>query len=151
MHSRCVRSSTVARSAGARRTRTIPLVENRSVTPAAAELETLVPAWLTVPDVAEALGVDVVKVRSLLRERQLLAIRRGDRNVLSVPALFIDGTVVVKGLPGLITLLSDAGFKDDEALRWLFTPDDSLPGTPAQALSENRGTEVKRRAQALAF
>ncbi|CAM5372847.1 DNA-binding protein OS=Streptomyces cyaneofuscatus OX=66883 GN=G3I52_17875 PE=4 SV=1 [Streptomyces cyaneofuscatus] len=35
-------------------------------------------------------------------------------------------------------------------LEWLFTPDPSLPGTPAQALSENRGTEVKRRAQALA-
>ena len=31
-----------------------------------------------------------------------------------------------------------------------FTPDPSLPGTPVQALSENRGTEVKRRAQALA-
>ncbi|NJP82684.1 DNA-binding protein, partial [Streptomyces sp. AA8] len=26
----------------------------------------------------------------------------------------------------------------------------SLPGTPADALRENRGTEVKRRAQALA-
>jgi hypothetical protein len=35
-------------------------------------------------------------------------------------------------------------------LEWLFTADPSLPGTPAQALAENRGTEVKRRAQALA-
>jgi hypothetical protein len=26
-----------------------------------------------------------------------------------------------------------------------------LPGSPVQALAENRGTEVKRRAQALAF
>ena len=34
---------------------------------------------------------------------------------------------------------------------WAFTPDDSLPGTPAAALAENRGTEVKRRAQALGF
>ncbi|MFL6182385.1 MAG: Rv2175c family DNA-binding protein, partial [Actinomycetes bacterium] len=32
-----------------------------------------------------------------------------------------------------------------------FSPDDSLPGTPMQALVENRHTEVRRRAQALAF
>ena len=57
---------------------------------------------------------------------------------------------VVKGLSGTLTLLRDDGFSDEEMLEWLFTPDESLPGTPAQALSENRGTEVKRRAQALA-
>jgi len=33
----------------------------------------------------------------------------------------------------------------------LFTADDSLPGTPIQAMIENRRTEVNRRAQALAF
>ena len=42
-------------------------------------------------------------------------------------------------------------YSDEEALSWLYTPDDSLPGTPVQALAENRGTEVKRRAQALGF
>jgi len=35
-------------------------------------------------------------------------------------------------------------------VRWLFT-DDELPGSPITALVENRGTEVRRRAQALAF
>ena len=58
---------------------------------------------------------------------------------------------VIKGLPGTLTLLSDAGYDDEETIRWLFTADDTLPGTPVQALSENRGTEVRRRAQALAF
>jgi uncharacterized protein len=48
-------------------------------------------------------------------------------------------------------VLADAGYDDDAALRWLFTPDDSLPGSPVKALAENRGTEAKRRAQALAF
>ena len=57
---------------------------------------------------------------------------------------------IVKGLSGTLTLLRDDGFTDEEMIEWLFTPDPSLPGTPAQALSENRGTEVKRRAQALA-
>ena len=53
-------------------------------------------------------------------------------------------------LVGTITLLKDDGFTDEEMLEWLFTPDETLPGTPVRALRENRGTEVKRRAQALA-
>ena len=57
----------------------------------------------------------------------------------------------VKHLPAVITLLRDGRYSDEEALRWLTTADDSLPGTPLQALRENRGTEVKRRAQALGF
>jgi hypothetical protein len=50
-----------------------------------------------------------------------------------------------------LTLLSDGGFTDEESVRWLFTPDESLPGSPVEALAANRGTEVKRRAQALGF
>ena len=126
-------------------------MDSSDASAAIAELDALVPEWLTVPDAAEKLGVDVVKVRSMLRDRLVLGVRRGERNVLSIPAGFIDGGVVVKGLPGLITLLTDSGFDDVAALRWLHTEDDSLPGTPVQALNENRGTEVKRRAQALAF
>ena len=51
----------------------------------------------------------------------------------------------------MLTLLHDAGYTPEEAYGWLTTVDDSLPGTPFQALHENRATEVKRRAQALAF
>jgi hypothetical protein len=51
----------------------------------------------------------------------------------------------------VLTLLHDAGYNDEEAFRWLYTPDDSLPGAPAEALRDNRATEVKRRAQALGF
>jgi len=54
-------------------------------------------------------------------------------------------------VPGVLTLLHDAGYNDEEALRWLYTEDDSLPGTPAVALSGVGATEVKRRAQALGF
>ena len=110
---------------------------------------TTVDAWLTVPDVAEALGVDVTKVRQLLREGKLLALREAD-GPLRVPAAFVQEGVVVKHLPGVITLLRDAGYSDAEAVRWLFT-DDDLPGSPIEALRANRGTEVKRRAQALGF
>lgn len=114
-----------------------------------AVLDDLITDWLTVPEAAERLGVDVTKVRQLLRERKLVGVRRN--GVLQVPAAFIQDGGVLKGLPGTLTVLADCGFSDDEALRWLFTTDDSLPGSPAQALVENRGTEVKRRAQALAI
>ena len=115
------------------------------------ELDQLVPAWLTVPDLAQRLDLPVTKARQLLKDRQLLGVRRGTPPILSVPAAFLDGQVVVKGLPGTITLLADNKFTDEEAIRWLFTPDDSLPGTPVQALAQDRGTEVRRRAHALGF
>ncbi len=71
--------------------------------------------------------------------------------MLYVPAAFVSGGQVLEGLPGLLTLLRDAGFEDAEAMRWLFTEDPSLPGTPVDALTGNRSREVHRRAQALAF
>jgi len=105
--------------------------------------------WLALPDVASALGVDILRARQLVRERQLLAVRRD--GVLYVPAAFVQDGRVLKGLPGVLTLLADARYSDTEALGWLFAADASLPGTPVQALVQNRGTEVKRRAQALGF
>ncbi|MCF3104261.1 helix-turn-helix domain-containing protein [Streptomyces roseoverticillatus] len=115
-----------------------------------AKIDALVPAWLNLPEIAEMLGVEVTRVRQLVKEGQLIAVRRGENRVLMVPAAFIGEGKVVKGLAGTLTLLRDDGFSDAEMLEWLFTADSTLPGTPADALRENRGTEVKRRAQALA-
>ena len=109
----------------------------------------LITGWLDLPEIAERFGIEVTRVRQQIRERLMLAVRRG--GVLYVPAKFIEDDHIIKGLPGVLTLLADAGFSDDEALIWLFTADDSLPGAPVDALVENRGTEVKRRAQALGF
>lgn len=106
---------------------------------------------LPLPEVADQLGLPVNKVRQALRDGQLLAVRRD--GVLSVPSTFLtaDGQIV-KGLPGTITVLADAGFTPDDMLRWLFEPDETLPGgTPIAALRATGGREVKRRAQALAF
>ncbi len=105
---------------------------------------------LPLPDVAGRLGFPVTKVRQALRDGQLLAVRRD--GVLCVPAEFLtsDGAIV-KGLPGTITVLADAGFAPDEMVRWLFTSDDSLPGRPIDQLRATGAREVKRRAQALAL
>jgi hypothetical protein len=114
------------------------------------DLAELAIEWATVPDVAEALGVEVTKVRQFLREGKLLSLRRDGDGPIVIPAAFVQDGVIVKHLPGVITLLRDARFADEEAVRWLFT-DDELPGSPIEALRANRGTEVKRRAQALGF
>lgn len=112
--------------------------------------DALVGDWLTLPEVANRLGIPVSRVRQLLRDRKLLAMRRTD-GTLSVPAAFLADGQVLRGLHGTLTLLLDCGFDDPEALRWLFTADETLPGTPIEAMTQRRGTEVNRRAQALAF
>ncbi|MEJ3743689.1 Rv2175c family DNA-binding protein [Actinomycetes bacterium KLBMP 9797] len=105
--------------------------------------------WLTLPDVAERLDLSISKVNQLVRDRALLAVRRN--GVLRVPAELVANHTVLKHLPGVLTLLHDAGYNDEEALRWLYEHDDTLPGVPAEALGTDRAREVKRRAQALGF
>jgi hypothetical protein len=102
-------------------------------------------------DAADKLGITSSKLRQLLRDGQLIAIRRGGELVLPVDFIADDGGPV-KGLAGTLTVLADSGYTTTEMLIWLFTSDESLPGvTPINALRTNHGTEVKRRAQALAF
>lgn len=115
------------------------------------EIEDLVGRWLDWAAAAQELGVAPSRVRQLAKDHQLAAVAPAAGGAPRVPAeLLMDGQVV-KGVPGVLTVLHDGGYDDVEALRWLFTDDDSLPGRPIDALRENRGSEVKRRAQAMAF
>ena len=104
---------------------------------------------LSAVEVGARLGIGPTGVRDLLRAGHLLSVQTGDGP--RIPAEQLDGDVLVKHLVPVLTLLGDAGYSSEEALRWLTSPDDTLPGTPLQALHENRATEVKRRAQALGF
>lgn len=107
-------------------------------------------AVLPLPEVATALNVSANKVRQMLRDGHLIAVRR--KGELYVPVAFLVKDGVVKGLAGTITVLADSGFSRTEMLRWLFAEDETLPGTtPVNALRTSHGTEVKRRAQAMAF
>jgi hypothetical protein len=106
-------------------------------------------ATLPVAEVAQQLSLPVSRIHQLVRDGQLLSVRRGGEVV--VPVAFLDGSAVVKGLPGTITVLRDGGYSDTDILRWLFADEDSLPGTPIESLRAGRHREVKRRAQAMAF
>lgn len=105
---------------------------------------------LALPDVAAELGMPVTRVHQLLRDGQLIAVR-ADGGARGVPALFVQDGGVVKALPSVITVLRDARFSDDEIVEWLYRTDDSLPGSPIEALRANRGSEVKRRAQVAGY
>ena len=114
-------------------------------------IESLVGEWLPLPDVAELLDVPITKVHSLIDERALAAVRVGERRIRSVPAAFIQDGQVVDSLKGTIVVLADAGYSDEDLIIWLFTADDSLRGRPIDALREGRKTEIRRRAQTLAW
>ena len=115
-----------------------------------ADLGALVPDWIDWAETARRLGVTVGKVRTMIREHELAAAVPAPGAGQQVPADFVQDGLVVKGLPGLLTVLHDGGYDDRECIAWLYT-DAALPGRPIDALRENRGSEVKRRAQAMAF
>ncbi|HEX6074419.1 MAG TPA: Rv2175c family DNA-binding protein [Micromonosporaceae bacterium] len=106
-------------------------------------------SWLSLADVAERLDVPLTRVRQMIRDGCLLGVKRN--GVTQVPGELVANDNVLKHLPGVLTLLRDAGYTDEEVLGWLYAEDESLPGAPAQALAGPQATEVKRRAQALGF
>ena len=111
----------------------------------------VVDGWWDWAQAAEALGVSVTKVRQYIREHQLAGAVPSPGEGQRVPAALVMDGEIVKGVPGVLTVLHDGGYGDREAIAWLFSPDETLPGRPIDALRENRGAEVKRRAQSMAF
>ncbi|HET6626892.1 MAG TPA: Rv2175c family DNA-binding protein [Nocardioidaceae bacterium] len=122
-----------------------------SETSTGTDLNDLVGEWLDWSEAGELLHVSVSKVRQHIREHDLAAAVPVEGQGQKVPAALIMDGEIVKGVPGLLTVLHDGNYEDREILTWLFTADESLPGRPIDALRENRGSEVKRRAQAMAF
>ncbi len=116
------------------------VAESPQDTPQGNSVGALVGDWLDWKAAAEELGVTVSKVRQLIREHQLAAAVPAPGAGQQVPAALLQDGFVVKGVPGVLTLLSDGGWDDVEMLTWLFTEDDSLPGRPIDALRENRGS-----------
>jgi len=106
-------------------------------------------AWLTIPELAELLGVSTSKVRRLLEDRSLLAVKVD--GAPKVPDVFLRDAEPLPELRGTLIVLTDSGFSDEEAMHWLLEPEESLRTTPIDALRSGRKAEVRRIAQALGF
>ncbi len=95
-----------------------------------ADLSQLVDEWLDWSETAQILGVTPAKVRTMVKVHELAAAvpapGRGAAGAGGVPRH--DG-LVVKGLPGLLTVLHDGGYDDRECIAWMFL-DADLPGPP---------------------
>ncbi len=115
-----------------------------------ADLAALVPDWIDFSEASRLLGVSVAQVRTMVRDHQLAAAVPAPGLGQQIPADLIQEGLPVKGLPGLLTVLHDGLYDDRECIAWLYT-DLELPGRPIDALRENRGSEAKRRAQAMAL
>lgn len=114
--------------------------------------------WLSLPEVADAIGAELRDVRGMVRESRLAGTRQGPSKAYTVPAEFIlttaenpDEPGPLPSLRGTLITLFDAGYSEDEAVRWLLAPDDSLGVPPIQALRAGQIHAVRRIAQALAF
>lgn len=110
--------------------------------------------WLTLPDLAEILDIEVGKARGLVRDRYVVSTKRGPNKSVQVPAKFVlpevDGRPgVIPTLRGTVIVLADAGFSDEEILEWLFTPNDELGEQPVDALIDGKRAAVRRVAQTL--
>lgn len=129
--------------------------------------------WLTLPDLALRLGVEVGRARQLVQDRTVVGVRRGERNIFCVPAKFLvparlanpanvlppeaveelsaaPGDVVLAALPGTINVLTDNGFTDSEIIDWVFTHNEELDASPIEALRTGHKSAVRRIAQTLA-
>ena len=129
------------------------IAQESAAEPAETPLEDLVGPWLTVPDVAERLGVPLSTVRRMIEDRELLAARIGERRVVAVPARFLDETALPH-LKGTFTVLARRRHarRGDPALA-VHPRRRPFPstGAPIDALAAGFKTEVRRRAMEQAF
>lgn len=103
--------------------------------------------WLTLPEIAERLGVARGRVRRMLDEHQLVgALRDG---TFKIPAVFFVDDLPLSSLRGTIFVLNDAGFSDEEAIDWLLEHEESIGMSPIDALRAGRKSEVRRVAQSV--
>ncbi|WP_292811638.1 Rv2175c family DNA-binding protein [Microbacterium sp. HA-8] len=104
--------------------------------------------WLTIPAVAEAIGETPSRVRRLLDDHHLIALRRD--GVISIPSVFLLEGRPLASLRGTIIVLMDAGFTPEEVVEWLLSPEDTIGTPPIEALRAGRKSEVRRISQTLA-
>lgn len=108
-----------------------------------------VKGWITVPEAADLLGIPAGKVRRFIEEHYLIAIKRD--GILNIPSEIIVEGEPLPSLPGTMIVLLDSGLSYDEAFRWLYTHEESLPGLPMEFLLKGHKSAVRRAAMLLAL
>lgn len=108
-----------------------------------------VESWISIPEAAEILSIPVGRVRRFIEEHHLIAIKRD--GVLMIPGEIIVAGEPLPSLPGTMIVLLDSGLNYETAFRWLYTVDESLPGTPMEFLLKGHKSAVRRLAMLLAL
>jgi len=104
-------------------------------------------AWLTLPELVEALGEPLGRVRRRIDDAQLIGSRR--HGAFAVPAVFVVEGAPLGSLRGTVFALRDTGLTDDEAIDWLLRHDAVIGTAPITALLQGRKSEVRRVARTL--
>lgn len=111
--------------------------------------------WYSIPEIADFLGVRQRDVRTMISERKLFAIRRGENNALAISGDQIvvgdGGAHALSSIKGTITALQDAGYSDAEVAEWMHRENDELGSTPMQCLRDGQTHAVRRAIAGLAF
>ncbi len=105
--------------------------------------------FFTIPQLVELLNLNQSRVRRLIEEHYLAAVRV--EGVLKVPAEFVQDARPVPPLRGTLLVLMDAGFTNDEAVAWLLADNDEIGERPIDSLRAGRKSAVRRATQGLAF
>jgi hypothetical protein len=108
-----------------------------------------VQAWISVPEAADILGEPAGRIRRWIEEHHLIALKRN--GVIMIPAEIIVDGEPLPSLPGTMIVLLDAGLSYEAAFQWLYTFDESLPGTPMEFLLKGHKSAVRRLAMLLAL
>lgn len=105
--------------------------------------------YLTVPDLVEMFDSTPGKVRRLIEDHHLGAVRID--GVLQIPADFVKDGAPLPSLRGTLLVLIDGGFSDDEAIAWVLAHNEELGERPIDALRAGKKSSVRRATQGLAF
>ncbi len=107
------------------------------------------PQYLTVPDLVELFDESVSRIHRLVEDHQLIGWKVD--GVFKVPAEFVLNGDVIPAMRGTVLTLLDAGFSNDEAVKWLLTDNDELGERPIDTLRAGHKAAVRRAVQGLAF
>lgn len=105
--------------------------------------------YVKIPELVERWGSTPSKIRRLIEEHYLAAIRID--GVLLIPADFVRGDEPLPSLRGTLLVLRDAGFTNEESVAWILSDNEELGERPIAALLAGHKSAVRRATQSLAF